>query len=427
MLNTLRQNMMHVPAGAWLALLIVVFLPNFGIEKYGPSPLVPTYLLLFLGAWIFWKKRAALASDRAIHRLLLVFLLLWIPALFSLTGSYNRGKTLQVILILFLYFWVGVALVQALRQDDTRQWLAKWVTVCLVLWILDALIQFVVGQDVFGIPLGPNRRILGPFAENLRLPVMLVLLLPMGLAYLLNRRALFALILFIAGGAVAVLTGVRTVLPWLGMVAIAVYWRTPRKPWKLPMLIGAMVLVGLATALSPGMQERLARFTTIERLDFQTLDRVLSLRLSIWSTALYMAERRPWTGVGAGAFASAYDSFATRSDDVFVGGLKKVHHAHQAYLALAAECGIAGVVGLFVILGLAIHWYGAAPPDRRQQAWPYGLGLLVYAFPINSQQPLFAVFNSLFPVLVLLLAAFLAALEGRPGGTLDPERVSSSP
>jgi O-antigen ligase len=84
-------------------------------------------------------------------------------------------------------------------------------------------------------------------------------------------------------------------------------------------------------------------------------------------------------------------------------------HAHQLYVGLAAETGLTGLLAFFVVIGLCIRWYWRAPPARRDQAWPYALGLVIYAFPINSQSVLYT--HRLFPVLLLLLAGMLAALD----------------
>ena len=117
--------------------------------------------------------------------------------------------------------------------------------------------------------------------------------------------------------------------------------------------------------------------------------------------------------VGAGAFAKAYGDHATRPNDIYRSGGVKVYHAHQVYFAMGAETGWPGLLGLLAAIGLCVKWYRAASPERRDQAWPYALGLAVYFFPVNTQQPLYHG-NWLFPVMLLLIAALLAALDGEP-------------
>jgi O-antigen ligase len=401
--------------GLLLALLIVAFMPNYGIKKFGPSPLVPSFLLMGIGLWFAWRERSALFQGRAIRRLTTVFLLLLVPVLISLPTSYSPRLTLQVAGVLVLFFWVGVALIRILRGDAARHWLSKWITVILVLWIVDGLIQYVFGRDLIGVPIALQNRVTGMFYHNLRLPVLLALLLPIGIAFLVVRfRVWSGVLLLLAGSITAALSGARSILPWLGMIAVATVGWLPRNRWKLPLMFAGFALVGVVISLTPATQERFARLVQMESVNFATLNFFTGYRLNIWSTAVAMAEGRPLTGVGAGAFAAAYRDFATSPDDIFATGIKKVHHAHQAYLALLAECGLPGVLGLFIILMLGLRWYLQASPERRSLAWPFGLGLGVYLFPFNLQQPLYNVFNSIFPVLVLLLAATLAALEPAP-------------
>ena len=155
-------------------------------------------------------------------------------------------------------------------------------------------------------------------------------------------------------------------------------------------------------------------------MNFETIDNVLSKRLTIWYTAGDMLADRPLTGVGAGAFAQAYDTYSTRAGDIYRGG--GVYHAHQLYVGMAAETGLPGLVGLLLAVFLSVKWYFTAPPARRNGAWPWGLGFAVYAFPVNSQPPLFN--QWLFPVILLLLTGMLAALDETPAASApQPSRV----
>jgi hypothetical protein len=54
--------------GAFLALLIVLFLPNYGIEKFGPNPAVPAFLLALMGMWLIGHERLVIFSSTAQRR-----------------------------------------------------------------------------------------------------------------------------------------------------------------------------------------------------------------------------------------------------------------------------------------------------------------------------------------------------------------------
>ena len=293
-----------------------------------------------------------------------------------------------------------------------RAWLAKWIFAVLAFWIVDSLIQYLFGVDMFGIALTEDTRVVGPFKGSLRQPTLIALLLPVALWFALRRGVLVAIAFFVVAGFVATLGGVRMVLVMLLVVAAGFYLRLPAWRFKIPAAIVALAIMLTAIGLAPSMQERMGRLVDMRALSFESIDRLLSDRLTIWHTASNMLRARPFNGVGAGAFAKAYDDYSTRPDDIFRGGKVRVFHAHQVYVAMAAETGLTGLLGLLVAIALCIKWYWSTPAARRAQAWPYALGLGVYFFPLNTQPPMYHG-NWLFPILLLLFAALLAALDGQ--------------
>jgi O-antigen ligase len=407
------RNLTHTQVGVFLGLLIVAVMPNFGL-KYGASPALPAGLLALLGGWLVWKQRLAVFAAPSARRLTIVFALLLVPVLISIPASYEPRYSINVAMALVAYYFSGLALVRVLRGDAERAWLAKWILFVLAFWVADSVIQYLFGTDLFGIPRTHDMRVLGPFEGSLRQPMLIALFLPVAIWVLLRKGAVPAFLFFAAAAFIATLAGVRTVVVMLAVVAAGSYLRLPRWRFKIPaaLLAGAIVLA--AMGLTPAMKERMALLGEIQDTKFETFDHFLSGRVTIWETASHMLIARPLTGVGAGAFAKAYDHYSTRPDDKFRGGVvEKVYHAHQAYFAMVAETGLPGLLGLIVAIVLCVKWYWTAAPDRRDQAWPYALGLGVYFFPLNSQAPLFHG-NWLFPAILLLFAALLAALDGEP-------------
>jgi len=418
------KNITAVQIGMFLGLLIIAVMPNFGL-KYGASPALPAALLALLGGWLVWKQRAAVFAAPSTRRLTIVFALLLVPVLLSIPASYDLRYSFNVAGALVAYFFSGLALVRVLRGDAERAWLAKWVLFVLAFWVADSVIQYLFGTDLFGITRTDDMRVLGPFKDTLRQPTLIALLLPIALWVLLRKGVLPAFLFFIAATFIATLAGVRTVVVMLVIVAAGFYLKLPRWRFKIPaaLLAGAIVLA--AMGLTPAMKQRMSLLGEIQDTRFETFDRLLSGRMTIWETASHMLIARPLTGVGAGAFAKAYDDYSTRPDDRFRGQVgEKVYHAHQAYFSMAAETGWPGLIGLFVAIGLCVKWYRAASLERRNQAWPYALGLSVFFFPLNSQVPLYHG-NWLFPAILLLFTAMLAALDGEPSakGVNAPERV----
>jgi O-antigen ligase len=407
------RNLTLVQVGAFLALLMVLFLPNYGIEKFGPNPALPAFLLSLLGMWLLWRERAVLFTSTAQRRWVIVFLLLFVPVMLSVPGSFTPRVSASIAAVLFLYFFTGLTLIHSLRADAERGRLLKWIAVIVVFWIADATVQIIFGRDLFGIAINlADYRVVGPFAGNLRLSLFIVLFLPTVMLWLLPRGWIPTFTVFSVAGVVAMLSGSRATLVFLVIVAAGLFMKLPggRRKW---FVAGALALIcAVAVATSPVLLQRFELFSELRHPSFASINHVLSWRLWIWDTALNMVAAHPFTGVGVGAFQAVYDQYSTMPDDVFRGSL--VYHAHQLYVGIAAETGLIGLLALCVVVGLAVRWYAMAMPDRRRQAWPFALGLLVYAFPINSQPVLLS--QWLFPVILLLFTNMLAALDKPAAG-----------
>lgn len=394
--------------GRTLALLLVFWSPFSG------GPRVFSVLLAVMGGWLLYRERVALFARTAIRRWTIIFLLLWIPLLLALPASLAFSSSLKLVAALPVFFLVGVALIHCLRHDADRLWLAKGIGLTLLLWLADALVQYAFGTNLLGVPLTDDGRIVGMFGDNLHLSLFLAVLAPIGVWLLLPTNALWVVGFYLACASVALLSGSRMTLVMLLLVAAGVYWHA-RWRYKLPFLIVAVVVAGglLTLAAShPLLQERLERTRAVGEWTFAGIDTALSGRLTIWETAGRMLADRPLTGVGAGAFAAAYDRYATRADDPFRSGgsfVGGVYHAHQMYVSIAAESGLIGLAAVLAALFLGVKWYWTAPPACREQAWPFALGLLVAVFPINSQPVIYTLWW--FPILLLLLCASLAALD----------------
>jgi O-antigen ligase len=403
-----------VQVGLLLLLMLIALYPFFG-------PRLPSALLMFLGAWIAWRERRALFAVAAQRRWAIVFLLMFVPVLLSVPGSLSLRHSAGIALALALYFFAGVAVIHSLRADPDRRWLAKWIGVVMAFWVVDSAIQYVVGKDLFGVPLTTDGRVIGPFAASLAQPILLVHFTPLLAWLLLPVNAALAALAFVVTSVVSMLTGVRTALVWIGVSAAGLFMRLPRWRWKWPAAGLAVVLLALAVGLSPALQKRLPTVAQLQNPSVESIDRILSYRLTIWHTAGNMVRDRPLTGVGAGAFQSAYDRYSTRPDDVFRGGGTRAYHAHQLYVGITAETGLIGLIGLIAVIVLCIRWYWQAPAARRDQAWPFALGLVIYAFPINSQSVLYS--HRMFPLLLLLLGGMLAALDRPPADDAPGKQV----
>ncbi len=374
---------------------------------------LPSLLLFLLGAWMLWRKRIDFQA-LAVKRMGLLFLLLLIPILLSLPGSFDPKGGLSVAAVLPLFYVAGLALLQGLSTPEGREWLQRWLLVVLLIWLGDGYIQFAFGRDLLGVPMSGDGRILGPFADNLHLGLFLAVLLPAILWRLAAEHPRQALLIIALTSFIVVMNGARSSVLMLVLACITLL---PRFTWRYRALMVMVLTSALIAAplVSPVISERVKRFVSLGNQTgvslFQKFDGALSGRVIIWETAWQMIQDRPLTGVGAKAFAEAYDHYATRAEDPFRSGggyPGGVYHAHQMYVSVAAESGVIGLAGLIAVIGLCAAWYSRAPPERRRQAAPFAASLAVIAFPLQSQPVLYTIWW--FPIVLLLLCAMLAAL-----------------
>jgi len=391
---------------SFLGILIIAWQPFSGGAQ------LPSLLLLLLGGWLLFQKRIDW-HDQSGQRLGLIFMLLLGPVLISIPGSFNPNGSVMVALVLILSFVAGLALIHGLKTEDGHAWMQRWLKIVLLVWLGDGLIQYVFGYDVLGIPMGSDGRIMGPFADNLHFCLFMTALMPIMLWRMAREHPLAAIAIIALIGFVAGMSGARSNILFY-LLAIATLM--PRFGWRHRALIVLALLIGVvaAVSLSEATSSKFEQFNTRaeEQSPFKKLDHILSGRMIIWETAGEMIKDRPLTGVGAGAFADAYDHYATRPEDPFRSGGSYpggVYHAHHMYVSIAAESGLIGLAGLLIFVALVIKWLFQASPGLRARAAPYAASLAVIAFPIQSQPVLYR--GWWFPVVLLLLCGLVTALQ----------------
>lgn len=375
---------------------------------------LPSILLLFLGVWLLLKKRINL-GDEAVRRLGIIFMMLLVPVLISMPGSFNLHGSVNVALALILFFVAGLVLMRGLKTESDHAWLQRWMTIVLLVWLGDGYIQFIFGRDLLGIPMGSDGRMMGPFPDNLHFALFLTVLMPLMLWRMVKERPLMVIAIIGLIGFAAGMSGARGNLLFY-LLAIATLM--PRFGWWHRALIVLTLIVSVVAAVgqSETTASKFQQFNTHteEQSLFQKLDHALSGRMIIWETASEMVKDRALAGVGAGAFADAYDHYATRPEDPFRrgGGYDGgVYHAHQMYVSIAAESGMIGLAGLLLSIALVIKWFFQASPSLRAAAAPYAASLAVIAFPIQSQPVLYRIWW--FPIVLLLLCGLIIALQPR--------------
>ncbi len=406
----------HIPDwrhGLGLAAAVMLF----AWHPFSGGPRVPMLILVSLGVWLWWTASVRLRGDTVQRRWGLVVLCIGLPVLLSLPTSFAPDKTALTALTVVVAALAGSALIEVLRLQGALR-LVQWLLAALlVLWLLDALVQMLFGRDLLWIPqhmTDRGLRVVGMYDGHLYLAWVLILILPLLLWSLLPRRPFWALTALLAAGTVIAGTGIRSALLCWILVALffLVHVPIPRKGFVVLLL--ACVIAG-AVSLSPVARQKFSE-TRLDQFTFEQIDKMLNSRLVIWEAGWLMFRDRPLTGVGAGAFRTAYADYSYRSSDPFGADSEYgIPHAHQLYVSVLAETGLIGISGLLLVWWLVVRWYYRAHPAARERARPFAVGLIAIAFPVNSQPLIFKIWW--LPLLVFVVAGLLVALQAevQPG------------
>ncbi len=135
-------------------------------------------------------------------------------------------------------------------------------------------------------------------------------------------------------------------------------------------------------------------------------------RLAHWLAGLRMWADHPWLGVGIGNYPIFYGSYNVPRWQEALG------HAHNYYINIAAEAGIAGLLGYLTMWlgGLWVLWKSRSPSDGLQMAMAVGaMGALMHLGVHNG-------FDNLFVHGMYLIPAVLIGLGEKIGRNGDRDR-----
>ena len=404
----------RITASEWLLLALIVSLPFMKPAISYPillTDLIFILLLVAVAAEILLGRRRI--QWKPAYWILLLYVASFVPSLLA-----TPDLPLSMVKLASEFYLVGLAAVTALIVDDRAKmrraiiaWLLATSVVCF-----DALLSltaFVTGRGGwlleysrfhFGtLPPGHYPRLCMTFFNaNMACNYLTVSL---GLTVAARAcgwlgRGTFALL--VSGIAVAALS---TISPGLGGIALLIgvwIWLTCRA--HRPRLAAGTLTAGIAAAL---LFVIALAFTPIPHWTAPFLihlpgDIVIAPagRFLTWSAALAEFGRHPLVGHGIGIDAVLVH-YADPS-----GYLQTLTDAHNMFLSVAAQCGLAGLVGLAAVIALAVRLTGRLRIASRGDALRLALGLsFLNAFVYQGLGGSFEDARHLWVLLGLLIAA----------------------
>lgn len=357
------------------------------------------FIMAILGGTLIWKHGRQVFWEGGAKTFTILFVCLWIPIALSVPDSLWFKKSLSTALTYPRIWFAGLYLIWVLRADIARERLLKLSAWLLMFWVVDALIQAVVGYDLLGHAY-PERLngLFGP--HNWKLGLTLAMLSPIVWEYVSRNGAKWQLALaWLGTAAVVLLASNRESWIVFGLATVVWTWVYARRlglhPLKLLVpvaLIAALVGTGAYNA-NPRFAQRVDQSLAVLDFSYEGLDRAGSLRMHLWSNALTVMENHPINGAGVRSYRYAYAKYAEANDPYVSADGTGMIYAHQLVLEVGSETGIIGLAGLlafFVILLRAGRGTSASP-----LAWAAWLGAFAWLFPVNTHTAIYSAYWSL--------------------------------
>jgi O-antigen ligase len=337
------------------------------------------------------------------------FACFWLPMAISVVDAESPQVAATTTARYLIYLLAGFLWIGAFVRHGTTRALLGGAFAILSFWTADALVQLVTGSNLFGEEAYAGQRLSGMMGP--RLTVVLAIMSPVFFHALLRfgspRRPLWLLILPYL---LVILYGGSRIAWMLLVIAVCLYaallWAMgarPRLRRAAAVLAVAVALTVLAVAQTDWLQQRVVQLSGLFSDDYALVNTAVNNRLPHWEAAARMYQENPINGIGVKTYKFSYADYAD-GDTVFRG------QPHLFVLEVAAETGTVGLLGFALFLALIAALLLRLVRQRHYDAVPWGIALLLAAFPLNATLSLYAHFMS---ALIWYLAIVFFAVAAR--------------
>lgn len=348
-------------------------------------------VLLLIGIYqsvVLLRRHGFRALPPAYRLYLLVFLMIWLPLLFSLTDAEYAREACSDTFKILLYGFVGVGSVWLAREKRVLPPLLVLLTGLALFWTADVIFQRFTGFDIFGTVynLQGEARAGAYFKVPEKFGTYLACMDVLALSYLATRltpAALSAVWLFLLLGMLVTLsrTGWAIFLLFSVPLLLVFVIAKVRFAWLWALLLAAVALPVLYFHYQhdPVLQQRMARsLAFMDGMTYDNWNTVLTYRLDLWRASLQMFGEHWMNGLGLHAFTEDFKNYPAAP---FWQGLQPSHE-HQYLLQVMNATGTLGLAGLFILHAVLIRcWY---KPGMKASALPVALYLLAMWFPLGT-------------------------------------------
>ncbi len=300
-----------------------------------------------------------------------------------------RQELIRVLLYAFLF----LAVISNLYSQDSSEVICYVLTAVAALASSYALTQFLHHSNrVWNLTSPYAGRASGTYINPDHFAGFLELVLPLPLAFLLAGRIGVVTRLVLAYATLSILAGLAVTLSRGGWVAAAagvvmlLGFLLCHRNHRLRAMVLVLVLAASGFVAAHSLSHSVGFMRRVVKTDDTGPDVVdASSRLQMWGAAWHMWQDHPWWGVGPGHFDYRFREYRPE------GFQERPEHAHDDYLELFADWGVAG--GVIVLGGIGIFIFGLMQtwPHVRREENDFGTGMSSrYAFFLGAVSGLFA-------------------------------------
>jgi O-antigen ligase len=354
---------------------------------WGPM-LVLALLTLVLWAVGCVQRGVLRVSWSSLYWPFLGFILVALIQLFAgLTADHVATREAVLKLCMnFLFFFLAGQLLFSTSRDGSglKRWGGLALLLGFALSVLALAQMMTTGHGLIywslRTPFGP----FGPYVSSNDYSGLLEMLIPVSVGYILSGaaprvpRPLLWLAVGVALGSVGISGsrgGAGVMLVELLLFALIIFRFRPRGAWHrvFPLIVALVFISAGIFAWMANASHNANRALSIFQTD-KSIQVKMGDRFWVGKDTLRLVRSHPWWGVGVGAFETAFPSYMAHPSNVHWT------HAHDDYLEVLAETGLAGAV--FVLWGLVLFFrraFSDFPERLRTQFGWIQIGAVVGA------------------------------------------------
>lgn len=348
---------------------------------------IPLTIMGLIVLYRFITKRVASDDDR-LRLLVLLFLCLWLPMLIAFVDAVNMTRTVSTVFFYLRYFLAGVYILQEINSTDRLKKLFIGIFIVVTVWWGDALLQYILGRNIFGQPYDPDKGLAGMFYPKVRLPHLLAVVTPVYFEFVRRYHSRFRwLWLTLPPLFLVLLLGEKRTAWMMLMVAVLAYIACllfSKRLQASKLVLGVLIIIAIvsATMLNDSFRQRVHETLGLFSADVEMVDEATARRLSLWEIGVDIITDNWINGIGPRGFRYVDTEYADEDNFWIQGDRHGQTHPHLFIMEILIETGITGFIGyllFFIVLVGAVRSRMNSPC-----VLPWIASIFVVVFPLNA-------------------------------------------